>query len=212
MTIQAVCFDADGVVVYPQKQFSHRLALEYAITPQMTQPFFQGVFNECLVGKADLSAVLPPFLSAWGWKGSVQEFIDAWLRLDHVIDSRLIAALQNLRRAGVTCCLATSQEHNRAEYMKNAMGFQAAFDHLFFSCEIGSQKPDLAYFQYITEKLNLKKGSILFWDDSPENIAAARAFGWQAEIYTEFAAFEKIIKKVLPLYCSINCMKNESSI
>ncbi|RPJ29627.1 MAG: hypothetical protein EHM33_00145 [Chloroflexi bacterium] len=199
MTIKAICFDADGVVVNPQMQFSKHLKKEHGISPEMTQSFFHGVFNDCLVGKADLEDVLPAFLRDWNWKGSVNEFIDTWLLTDHVVDVRIINMIQRLRQNGVICCLATSQEHNRAEYMKTRMGFQDMFDHLFFSCEVGWQKPQHAYFQHIEKALALEKKSILFWDDSRENIEAAREFGWNAEIYTGFAEFEKIIRKYIAM-------------
>ena len=121
--LKVVCFDADGVVVNPQMQFSNYLKREHGISPEMTRGFFHGVFNDCLIGKANLREVLPTYLQDWNWKGSVDGFIATWLQLDHVIDSRLINTIQRLRQNGFICCLATSQEHNRAEYMKTKMGF-----------------------------------------------------------------------------------------
>jgi len=197
VVIKAICFDADGVVVYPQMQFSKFLKEEHGISPEMTRCFFHGIFNDCLVGKANLNEVLPSYLKDWNWKGSVDQFIATWLERDHVIDVRLINAIQRLRQNGTICCLTTSQEHNRAEYMKTKMGFQDAFDHLFFSCEVGWQKPDHTYYQYVEKALDLEKESILFWDDSEIHVRAARDFGWNAELYTEFSEFEKTMNKYL---------------
>ena len=123
-----------------------------------------------MIGKANLDEVLPPYLKDWNWKGSVDQFIATWLERDHVVDIRLINAIQQLRKNGFLCCLATSQERNRAEYMKAKMCFQEAFDHLFFSCEAGCQKPDHAYYQYVEKTLHLEKESILFLDDSVKNV------------------------------------------
>ncbi len=199
MTIKAVCFDADGVVVNPQMQFSKLLKEKHDISPEMTQGFFRGAFNDCLVGKTNLEDVLPAFLRQWGWKESVDEFINTWLRTDHVIDMRVINTVQRLRRNGIICCLTTSQERNRAEYMKAKMGFQDFFDHLFFSCEAGWQKPDHAYYRHIEKTLALQEKSILFWDDSRANIEAALKFGWNAEIYTDFDKFEETLKKYMAM-------------
>jgi putative hydrolase of the HAD superfamily len=195
VVIKAICFDADGVVVYPQMQFSKYLKAEHGISPEMTRGFFRGTFNDCLVGKANLGEVLPTYLQDWKWKGSVDEFIATWLQQDHVVDLRLINEIQHLRQNGIICCLATSQERNRAEYMKTKMGFQDTFDYLFFSCEIGLQKPDHAFYQHIEKVLNVEKESILFWDDLEVNVIAARENGWKAEIYTAFSEFEKIMNK-----------------
>lgn len=195
MVIKAICFDADGVVVYPQKQFSKHLNEEHGISPEMTQGFFDGVFNDCLVGTANLNEVLPMYLEDWRWKSSAEEFIATWLKFDHVVDARVMDAIQRLRQKKVICCLVTSQERNRTEYMKTEMGFQNAFDHLFFSCEIGLQKPDHAFYRHIEKVLNVEKESILFWDDLEINVIAARENGWNAEIYTQFDEFEKTMNK-----------------
>jgi putative hydrolase of the HAD superfamily len=196
VAIKAICFDADGVVVYPQKQFSKHLKEAHGISPEMTQSFFGGIFDDCLVGKARLTEVLPPYLTDWQWKGSTEEFIATWLKFDHVVDSRLINVIQRLRQSKIMCCLATSQEHNRAEYMRTKMGLQNAFDYLFFSCDIGLQKPDHAYYQHIEKVLNVEKEAILFWDDLEINVQAAREFGWNAGTYTEFDEFERAMNEL----------------
>ncbi|MFN8442599.1 MAG: HAD-IA family hydrolase [Caldilineaceae bacterium] len=193
--IQAICFDADGVVVSPQMQFAKHLAEHHAILPEMTRPFFRGIFSECMMGKAALSEVLLDYLQDWKWQGTVDEFIAAWLHYDDVIDTRLIHHIQQLHQAGMICCLATNQERNRAEYMKSKMDFQKCFDHLFFSCEVGSLKPDPSYFAHIETVLKLEKESLLFWDDAETNVKAAQARGWKAELYTDFETFERIMEE-----------------
>lgn len=195
MVIQAICFDADGVVVYPQMQFSKYLNEKHGISPEMTRSFFRGIFNDCLVGKANLNEVLPAYLKDWNWKGSVDQFIATWLECDHVVDTRLIYVIQQLRKNGLLYCLTTSQECNRAKYMKTRMGFQEAFDRLFFSCEIGWQKPDPGFYQYVEETLHLAKESILLLGDIEKNITAARELGWNAEVYTEFDELGKTMEK-----------------
>ncbi len=195
MTIKALCFDADGVVVNPQMQFARYLEEKHVILPEMTRNFFLGVFSNCLTGSTDLKQVLPSFFQNWGWKGSVEEFVNTWLFTDHVIDMRIINSIRRLRNDGMICCLTTSQENYRAEYMKNKMGFQDIFDHLFFSCEIGWQKPNHKFFHHVEKILNLKGGEILFWDDSYQNIDAARDCDWNAELYTDFDEFNKVTKE-----------------
>jgi putative hydrolase of the HAD superfamily len=198
MPIKAICFDADGVVVNPQMQFAKLREKNLGISNEMAEPFFKGVFNDCLIGKADLMDVLPPFLRKWNWLGSAEEFVSLWLKIDHVIDTELISTIKKLRQKGVICCVTTSQEQHRADYMKKEMGFQEVFDHLFISCEMGVQKPDAAYFQLIETNLQLPGESILFWDDRQQNVNAARAQGWKAELYTDYENF----LETLPLYVS----------
>jgi putative hydrolase of the HAD superfamily len=189
--IKAVLFDADGVIVNPSFQFAKLLAEQYGITRQMTGGFFQGIFNECTQGREDLYLVLPPYLAEWGWQGGVEDFVKTWLETDHVIDMRVVEAIARLRQRGLLCCLATIQEANRAAYMRTHMGFGQVFDRLFFSYELGCQKPDLAYFHAIQNVLQIEPHELLFWDDYPKNVDAARQCGWQAELYTTFESFEE---------------------
>jgi putative hydrolase of the HAD superfamily len=195
LTIKAICFDADGVVINPQLLYAKRLDEEYGITREITADFFGGPFNDCLIGKAHLMDELPPYLNAWGWPHTPEKFLHDWMTTDHVIDERMVEAIRRLRRQGFVCCLTTNQERNRAAYMRAAMGFHNIFDHLFISCEIGAQKPQYAYYQHIENTLCLKKEEILFFDDGLNNVKAAYKFGWHAEVYTTFESFERSLEK-----------------
>ena len=145
MPIKAICFDADGVVVNPQLLYAKRLDEEYGITRETTADFFSGPFNACLTGQARLEDELSPFLDKWGWQDSMETFIHNWMHTDHVVDQRLVETIQNLRRQGFTCCLATNQEANRAAYMRTAMGFVDIFDLLFISCDVSCPRRALVW-------------------------------------------------------------------
>jgi putative hydrolase of the HAD superfamily len=186
--IEAVVFDGDGVLTF-KLRFAWFLATQHRITPQTTRPFFRGPFERCLVGEANLKEVLPPFLAAWGWAGTADAFVDLWLEKDDAVDERMVGVVRALRKAGFTCCLATNQERHRAGYMRRNMGFGELFDHLFFSCEIGATKPDPVFFREIEGTLGVAAEGILFLDDDPQNVDAARARGWRAEVYVVFQEF-----------------------
>jgi len=195
MAIEAICFDADGVLVRPQERFSNYLERNFGITLAMTHDFFNGVFNECLVDQANLAEVLPPFLQAWGWPHTTEDFIESWLHYGDALDARLFDLIETYRRDGLLCCLATNQERHRMYYMKMQMGFEQRFDHCFFSCEIGTQKPEAGYYRYIQNALGLDSSSILFWDDLTPNVEGALACGWHAEVYRDFAECQAKIEE-----------------
>jgi putative hydrolase of the HAD superfamily len=197
VAIQAVLFDADGVLIHPWR-FARYLERDHAITPEMTRGFFDGVFEECLVGRADLKQVLPPFLVEWGWDGSLEQFVETWLEVEHAVDERVAEVVRALRRDGFVCCLATSQERHRAEYMLAEMGLGDLFDRLFFSFAMGCHKPEPSYYAHVEEALDMKGESLLFWDDSQKNVEAARERGWRAEVYTTFESFAIELLGYLP--------------
>jgi putative hydrolase of the HAD superfamily len=57
------------------------------------------------------------------------------------------------------------------------------FAHLFFCWRLVAGKPDPAVYQQVTDLLAAPPGQISFADDSPDNVAAALACGWNAVRY-----------------------------
>ncbi len=198
MPIEAVLFDADGVLIFPWR-FAQHLEQANGITRKMTAAFFENNFEDCLVNRADLKAVLPPFLTKWGWDTSVDTFIETWFETENAVDQRVTTVIHTLKEAGLRCGLATSQEKYRARYMVEVMKLDRIFDDLFFSCEIRHRKPDARYFKYIEDALALTGDRILFWDDSATNVRAARAQGWHAEVYTDFKRFKTQLNQYIVL-------------
>jgi putative hydrolase of the HAD superfamily len=195
-TIQALLFDADGVVIHPWR-FAEYLAREHGLTFDHTRDFFQGIFLECLVGRADLKTAIAPFLARWGWPDTVDAFLQRWFIEEDAPDRRMLAAIADLRRRGLPCYLATNQEHYRLAYMREQMGFGQIFDGIFASADIGAMKHDRAFYTTVTAALSLPADVILFWDDSAGNVAVARAYGWHAEQYIDFDAFQLTIQHYL---------------
>ncbi len=195
--LKAMLFDVDGVLVNGEP-FSQQLAREYGITLEMTAAFFQGPFSGCLVGKADLKQEIAGYLLQWDWQRSVDEFLADWFAYETCIDEALLASIQQLRQQGLPCYLATNQEQYRTAYILNEMGFAGKFDGMFSSAHIGCMKHEPAFFAAVLEALpDVQAREILFWDDSPANVATARATGIQAELYTNFANYEKQMSKHL---------------
>lgn len=184
--IQVIVFDLDGVVVFPSWGFANYLEHEHAITRAHTRDFFAGPFSQCLKGQLDVKELLPPFLLDWGWTGTVDDFMDKWLETEDSADIRLVQLIQDLRKAGWNCALGTNQEKYRTDYIRHAMGFEKLFDRLFFSCELGSMKPERSYFDAVCDALECQANSILFFDNEEHYVKAAKEAGWNAQLYTSF--------------------------
>ena len=194
--IKAVLFDADGVLINAER-FSKQLARDYGISTDMTLPFFSSIFQECLIGQADLKEKLPSYLKEWGWKGSVDAFLEYWFKSEHKIEKPVIEFIHELKSKGIRTSVATNNEKYRVEYMISQMGFGEIMEKVYSSASLGFKKPDQEFFKAVVEDLKLEMDEILFWDDDLENVEGAKLLGIHAELYTSFEEFKSKTNRYL---------------
>lgn len=174
--------------------FSREIERKYGLSREKLQEFYRGIFLKTLNGEADLREVIAPYLKEWGWPKTVDDYLNEWFEYEHVVDEKIIAYIQNLRKQGIGCYVATNQEKYRAEYMFERMDFKNKFDKFYASAHLGAQKPDTEFFKRVIDDLRVKKDEVLFWDDSQGNIDGARQFGIHAEFFESFEKFKDIMK------------------
>lgn len=183
-----ILFDTDGVLVH-----SPMWSLEYCqrawLDPAIMKGFFTGVFQECLLGKADLRKVIAPFLLDWWWSGNVDEYLKSWFDFENQPDHELIEKIQELRKNWIQCYVATNQEKYRLDYLRNEMNFGDLFDGIFCSAEMGTKKPDPKYYQSIINTLWVSPSDIMYYDDAEENIESAKCIGIHSIHYRTFSDF-----------------------
>ncbi len=191
--IKAIVFDADGVIVRPETWFFVLAESNYGIPRQVFLEFIHGDFQRCTKGELELLDILPRLLEQWKVRISASDFIRAWIKHEAHVDAGLLKEIQVFRATGIPCYLATNQERNRAEYMKHEMGFQTMFDAVFISSELGTRKPEAAFYEKVQFALGLEPSEILFFDDSDANVQSAKNLGWAGEVFTpmEFPVFLK---------------------
>lgn len=106
---------------------------------------------------------------------------DAWLVDEYPGVGALVDTLHTID--GITTAMLSNTNHAHwARQHDGPDGFPtAARLHIrLASHELGLAKPDPAIYHAATESFGVEPGQVLFFDDMPENIDAARAIGWQA--------------------------------
>jgi putative hydrolase of the HAD superfamily len=182
MAIKSIVYDVDGVLVR-SFEFAGILARDYGIDREMQLSFFQGPMRECVLGLADMKQAIQPFLAAWGWPTTVEDFVSQWFEADGSLNADVAETVAPLRAAGYKCCVASTQESHRAAWLEERLGFRTLFDDLFFSCRLGATKGDVRFFERATDKMGLAPQEILFFDDANVIVETARRAGWNAEVY-----------------------------
>ncbi len=68
---------------------------------------------------------------------------------------------------------------------------RARFVLAFLSWELRATKPEPAAYEAVATRLGVDAGELFFVDDSHQNVAAARALGWHAEVFTDAVTLER---------------------
>jgi epoxide hydrolase-like predicted phosphatase len=98
-------------------------------------------------------------------------------------NEELIAYFRALRPRYRTAILTNSFVGARA-HEEERYGFTSMTDLAIYTHEEGIHKPDPRIFAIASDRLGIPPAEIVFLDDVPENIDAARACGFQAVLFT----------------------------
>lgn len=207
---RVLLLDVDGVIVHPDP--AHREAFETVLRSRwgmdgahFQEQFFRANGEVLLCGRAHVRDLLPAFLAASGVAlgddpaAVVEDFLHDWFigRLPQT-DDAVLQRVAGLRRRGIPVHLATNQDSMRAEQLWQATGLARHFDHMHVSARLGVAKPDAAFYgaaEAATVELcgALGPSDILFLDDKPENVEAARRHGWRAALYERIGDLDRAL-------------------
>ena len=95
-----------------------------------------------------------------------------------------VALLAQLKASGARVHALSNFAHEKFALAAAAYPFLEAFDIAVISGHEGVAKPDRRIFEILVERVARPPAELLFVDDSPKNVEAARAFGIDAIHYT----------------------------
>ena len=176
--IQAVLFDADGVLQEPVEGGREKLASLCGVLSRKEEfvTDFLSAEMPCLRGDADMTDAIAEVLKKWNSPFSVEHAIETHTKIV-AMNLESIEVVRELRKSRVPAYLATNRHEYRARYMSEVFGYADVFDGEFYSCRLGYMKPDQDYFQAISKSLPYPAESLLFIDDRERNVAAAKGVG-----------------------------------
>lgn len=170
--IEVVLFDCDGVLQRPARDFVD------ALTEVGGPAFPWAVFDAelpSLRGEVSLRSVIEKLAVGWPMDRSVEDTLSLWD--DIVVDQAAWQVVADVRAAGVRAALATNQQDRRARRMRLDLGYDQRVDRSFYSCELGSCKPESAFFHSALTSLQVDAPATVFVDDSARNVEVAAELG-----------------------------------
>lgn len=189
---RTILFDVDGVLVHGyhtrpelQRRWDENLLEDLGIDPaRFKQDFIFDVFvKKVVIGQMSLVDALDRVLPGLGYRGPTQRLVAYWLERDSHLNVELVELARRLKSAGARICIATNQEHLRAQYLWQTMRLGEVFDDMFYAARLGVMKPNPGFYAEVDRRLGPQAEPPLFFDDSPPVIEGARRAGWEAVEY-----------------------------
>ncbi len=186
-----VLFDVDGVLIDgfhadPSKRVLWTRDLEEDLglsVDLLEEVFFQKFFPSIILGKVSLEDGLSDFLTQIGSTLLAEDVIEYWLEKDSCINEDALSLARNLLKKGCVVHIATNQEHRRAKYLWEKLGFNKSFSNIFYAADLGVAKPNVEFFEKVLFLLNVKASDVCLIDDSPENICVVEKLGMTGIIF-----------------------------
>ena len=106
-------------------------------------------------------------------------------------DKEVLDTVSRLRSRGIKCCIATRQEKYRSRYLLETLGLRKYFDGAFITCDIGYDKSQVEFWEYVFKELEVKPEEIMFFDDTTKNIQFTESLGVKAIFYENINTLQK---------------------
>lgn len=175
--MKILMLDADGVLIRNESDtFERDAALDLTLATARSRISAEQ-WLALGTGRADLGDVLATVMPD---RALAERLITYGIESETHIDPVVLSAVQRVRAGGMRVYLATNQENRRAHYLSETLGLAAQLDGILHSAALGYRKPDGAYFAAAMQRVGATASEIVFIDDAPRNVEAARLAGWAA--------------------------------
>ncbi|MBX3115366.1 MAG: HAD-IA family hydrolase [Fimbriimonadaceae bacterium] len=181
--IRVVCFDLGGVMVRIRHRWSeilavmgkelpsgfkadrlaeHQLLSNYQASEISEEAFIAKLANELDLSREDAKIAHGMIL--------MEEYSGASILVDEIKSGGIKAA-----------CLSNTNALHYEELLGSRFPVCKSFSVLMASHLVGVNKPDPVIYRYLEDAVGARGDEIIFFDDLPANVEAARKAGWLAE-------------------------------
>ena len=82
-----------------------------------------------------------------------------------------------------------------ADHLEREHAFVREFDDGLFSARVKLIKPEPAIFALAAQRFGVAPSELVFLDDHPPNVTAARSAGWQALVFRDALQCEQALRQ-----------------
>jgi len=107
-----------------------------------------------------------------------------------------IALLPDIKKSGHKLYYLSNMQKEIRDYLLENHEYLKLFDGGVFSCDVNYIKPAPEIYRILLEKYDLVPGECVFFDDMPENVAAAEKEGIKSILFTTAECVLKFINTI----------------
>lgn len=203
-----IVFDFGGVLFrwhppsFLARVWPHR-APDEAAGAEIAKDFFQaytgdwGAFDQ---GLADFDTTADRITARTDWPREEIVAVMNAVPQELALIEGTAALIAELKQAGHTLHFLSNMPVPYAEHLEASHPLQDWFESGVFSGRVKQSKPAREIFDLASASFGASPSELLFLDDHPANIEAARALGWHAWLFTtpETAREELVRRGLLP--------------
>jgi putative hydrolase of the HAD superfamily len=188
--VQAVVFDFGGVYTASPFSAAADVGVAAGLDPAVAIALLFGSYDHdtdhpwhrAERGQLDLPAcrdeILAMSMDQTGVALDLWEVFGALGKSMSGVRQQVVDHTLRIRKSGVRTGLLTNNVLEAREFWRTMIPLDEMFDDVVDSCEVGLRKPDARIFELSMHRLGVTDpGAVVFLDDWPGNVAAARRFG-----------------------------------
>ncbi|PYC47012.1 haloacid dehalogenase [Litorivita pollutaquae] len=186
MTIEAVIFDIGNVLIewQPERYYDAKIG-EARRRAMFAEVDLHGMNDRVDIGGEFTQTIYETAETYPSWRDEIRMWHDDWIELatppiDHSI--RLMRALQ---AKGMPVFALTNFGIGSFAYAETKYPFLGEFDRRYISGHMGVIKPDPKIYEMVEADCGIAPERLLFTDDRADNIAQAKARGWNVHLFED---------------------------
>ena len=199
--IHALLFDLGGVIVEIDFKRVFEIWGAHAGVPAaviQSRFAFDAAYQAHERGEISAAGYFDTLRKVLGVRISDAQFQAGWDAIFVGEVSGIAALLRQAKQLFPLYAFSNSNAHHHAYWARQYAATLSNFRKVFVSCELGRRKPEPEAFAAVASAIGASFENILFFDDTNENVTAARRLGMQAVHVKSIADIRNALGKILP--------------
>jgi len=179
--VEAVVFDIGNVLIeWQPERYYDRVIGEERRRAMFAEVDLHGMNDRVDMGHGFRDVIYETAEAYPHWRAEIRDWHDSWIEMAQPAIGHSVKLMRALRAKGVPVFSLTNFGIESFAYAQTHYDFLSEFDRDFVSGHMAVIKPDPKIYAMVEEGSGVAPERLLFTDDREDNIAAARARGWQA--------------------------------